>query len=463
MRLKLSQFTIPIHNYPSEGKHILYNTLTRAASSINDDGWKVLRNLPEVPANPAVRQWLEALGKHGFVAPEALNEGELYVQRQEQAKANTDYLDVTLSLIQKCNFGCTYCYQGGAESTHDGSKITKTGANGGVDAEEIVSFLKSQCETRNVKRLHFTAYGGEPLLNKSALLEIVSAMHDYCQARDVRWYFDMISNGSLLTRRTVLELKQYGFVGVQITIDGNRETHNTTRPFRNGRGKQIGAYDIIMKNLEAWAGLIYTDVLCVVSQSNIDAAHELIDTLADKGLAEKRVRIKFSPVSPTYDNDTVEKTALSFAENPQLLNAELEVVDAIAKLEIHAARRGLIEDLRPRGTWCAVMRANGQTITITPDGKIYSCTLFIGRDEKYETGHIRKPECGGLDTLMKSFSYPEGCKKCAYLPICSNCRADALARTGDILGDHSHKAQYDLILPQLIRAHYDLRHRAIQR
>lgn len=76
-----------------------------------------------------------------------------------------------------------------------------------------------------------------------------------------------------------------------------------------------------------------------------------------------------------------------------------------------------------------------------------SCALFIGRDEKYETDHVAKPERGGLDTSLKQFDYPDECKKNPYLPICANFRAKALSQTGDILGANSQKTRYDLTLP----------------
>jgi uncharacterized protein len=454
MKLKLSQFTVLEHDFPQKGWHILYNLLTRNLAKIDDKGWNVLAGLPSVPDDPHAQVWLDALAQGGFVVPAAANEGALHIESLERAKGDTAHLHVTLSLIQKCNFGCTYCYQGGAQSTHDGSKITKAGDSGQIKTDEIQAFLKSQCQQRGVTQLFFTAYGGEPLLNKQALLEIVSAMQVYCRKQGIRWAFDMVSNGSLLNRKTVLELKRYGFVKVQVTIDGNKETHNATRIWQNPKGLSIGTYDIIMRNLERWAGLIRTDVLCVVSKSNISAAHDLIDTLADRGLAKKQVRMMFAPINPTYDNETVAEMAQNFADNPDLLKTELEIVDAIAKLQVYAAQRGLIEDLRPRGTWCAVLRANGQNITITPEGKIYSCALFIGRDEKYSTGDISQDARGGLDALMKTFQYPDECQKCTYLPICANCRADALSTTGDIRGANSYKARYEVILPQLIRAHY---------
>ena len=459
MTFTLSQFTLIVEDYPKPTRHLLYNTLTRALAEVDDEGLSVLQNLPQLPTKADLATWLAALSKHGFIVHQSVDEGEAYVQRLHKAKQNTSHLHVTLSLVQKCNFGCGYCYQGGAQTTHDGSRITHESTEDNIDTEKIIAFLQSECEKRQVKRLHFTAYGGEPLLNKAALIAIVSTMQCYCREKGIQWTFSMVSNGSLLNKKTVMELRRYGFSQVQVTIDGNQETHDASRPWRSDKARALSTYEVIMRNLERWAGLIHTDVLCVVSEGNVYAAHELIETLAEKGLAAKRVRLKFSPVSPTYDADTVAEVSRSFTEDPMLVHTELALIDAITKLQIHAAQRGLIEDLRPQGTWCAVIRANGQNVAITPDGKIYSCALFFGRGEQYTTGHVVQSERGGLDTMMQDFEYPETCRKCVYLPICSNCRADALAKTGNILGVNSYKERYDRLMPQVIKAHYDLEHR----
>ena len=117
----------------------------------------------------------------------------------------------------------------------------------------------------------------------------------------------MVTNGVLLTRKVVEQLLPLGFVQAQITIDGNQETHDASRPFQSGKG----TYSTIMKNLSQYAGLIHTTVLCVLDESRIDAAYELVDTLALKGYSQKRVQMTFSPVMPTYDNETVEASQLS--------------------------------------------------------------------------------------------------------------------------------------------------------
>ena len=111
---KLSQFTIPIHDYPCPGSHVLYQTLTRSTVRIDAQGWQVLSGLPDIPSDPRAQSWLKALAQNEYIVPANLHEGSRYIEKLDAAKNDTHNFHVTLSLIQSCNFGCTYCYQGGA-------------------------------------------------------------------------------------------------------------------------------------------------------------------------------------------------------------------------------------------------------------------------------------------------------------------------------------------------------------
>ena len=208
-----------------------------------------------------------------------------------------------------------------------------------------------------------------------------------------------------------------------------------------------------MKNLSQYAGLIHTNVLCVLDESRINAAYELIDTLAQKGYAQKQVRMTFSPVMPTYDNETIE-AAQSSLDPAQMLMEEKKNAVEVAKLSIYAAKKGLYDDLRPQHTWCAMQRHDGRNITLDPSGKIYTCPTFIGRDKKYEAGHI-SGEIGGIDLVLKEqYTRSEQCLSCRYLPICTDCRADALQQTGEITEANPKEEVYDSIVPLLVKAHY---------
>ena len=144
-----------------------------------------------------------------------------------------------------------------------------------------------------------------------------------------------MTNGVLLTRKIVEKLLPLGFVQAQITIDGNQETHDVSRPFQSGKG----TYSTIMKNLSQYAGLIHTTVLCVLDESRIDAAYELVDTLALEGYPQRRVQMTFSPVTPTYDNETVKAAQLSM-DKVQMLREEKKMTVEVAKLSIYAAKKG---------------------------------------------------------------------------------------------------------------------------
>jgi sulfatase maturation enzyme AslB (radical SAM superfamily) len=108
------------------------------------------------------------------------------------------------------------------------------------------------------------------------VFETAAELHQYCQEQSINFSFGMVTNGINLTRERVQRLVPLGFEHAQVTIDGDRETHNQTRPRRNGEG----SYDCIMGNLREYAGLIKTDILSVVTLERVPAVYHLIDMLS---------------------------------------------------------------------------------------------------------------------------------------------------------------------------------------
>ena len=441
--MKLSQFTVVVNDYPKPDQHLLYNTLSRALIQVDKAELDVLQNLSkDVPTEHQWRTSIEPLRDLGFLVPKEIKEGERflkYLNRSPDQKGGE--VSVTLlTNLQRCPLACGYCYQQG---THDGERLE------GDLSEECLAFIKAQCEKVEAERLFISYYGSEPLSNLKAIVSTAEELKEFCEEKGIYFYFGMVTSGVLLTRKVVETLRPLGFTQAQITIDGNQDTHDASRPFQSGRG----TYATIMKNLAEYAGLIRTDVLCVLDESRIDAAYELIDTLADSGYANRRVRVTFSPVMETNDNEAIAASQL-YADEGQKIAAERKILVEIAKLSIYAAERGLFEDLLPRHTWCAMQRHDGRNFTLEPSGKLYTCTTFIGRDAKYEAGHI-STGFGGIDTVLKeSYQRSEQCLSCRYLPICSDCRVDALHQVGKITESNPKEAEYDLIVPELVKAHY---------
>ena len=441
--MKLSQFTVVVNDYPTTDQHLLYNTLARALIQVDKAEWDVLQNLSkDVPTEHQWHTIIEPLRDQGFLVPKALKEGKRFLEHLNRSpdEKGGEVSVTLLTNLQRCPLACGYCYQQG---THDGERLE------GDLSDECLAFIKGQCEKVEAESLFISYYGSEPLSNQKAIVSTATELKRFCGEQGIRFRFGMVTNGVLLTREVVKTLRPLGFVQAQITIDGNQETHDASRPFQSGKG----TYRTIMKNLAEYAELIRTDVLCVLDESRVDAAYELIDTLADGGYAEKRVRVKFSPGMETNDNETIAASQLYFDEG-QKMAAEREILVEIAKLSIYAAERGLVDDLLPKHTWCAMQRHDGRHFTLEPSGKLYTCPTFIGRDAKYEAGHI-STGFGGIDAVLKeSYQRSERCLSCRYLPICADCRADALHQTGEITEANPKEAEYDLIVPELIKAHH---------
>ena len=442
--MKLSQFTVIVNDYPETDQHLLYNTLSRALIQVDKAEWDVLQDLSKgVPIERQEYALLEPLQDQGFLVPKEIKEGERFLKylNQSSDQKGGEVSVTLLTNLQRCPLACGYCYQQG---THVGGRLE------GDLSDECLAFIKKQCEKVEAERLFVSYYGSEPLSNLKAIVSTATELKRFCGEKGIRFRFGMVTSGVLLTREVVETLRPLGFVQVQITVDGNQQTHDASRPFQSGKG----TYTTIMNNLAEYAGLISTNVLCVLDESRINAAYELVDTLADSGYAERRVRMKFSPVTEINENETIAASQL-YVDEGQKMTAEREILIEIAKLSIYAAERGLVDDLLPKHTWCAMQRHDGRNFTLEPSGKLYTCPIFIGRDEKYEAGSIVEG-FGGIDTVLKeSYQRSEQCLSCRYLPICADCRVDALHQTGEITEANPKEEEYDLIMPELIKAHYN--------
>ena len=223
----------------------------------------------------------EPLRNQGFLVPKEVKEGERfleYLNRSPDQKGGE--VSVTLlTNLQRCPLACGYCYQQG---THVGGRLE------GDLSDECIAFIKGQCEKVEAERLFISYYGSEPLSNRKAIVSTARELKRFCGKKGIRFRFGMVTSGVLLTRKVVETLRPLGFVQAQIT---SRRKSADARCLPPVSEWQRHLCDMIMKNLAEYAGLISTNVLCVLDESRLNAAYELIDTLADSGYAERAVRV----------------------------------------------------------------------------------------------------------------------------------------------------------------------------
>lgn len=134
-------------------------------------------------------------------------------------------LTVSFEITNQCMLSCLHCYN------RSGNDLKRNE----LDDETAI---KIATELRDLKIFSFCFCGGEPLLRYELLIKMANILKETCPN------INMVTNGYLLTREKIIELKKSGIKLIQISMDGAKsETHNYMR------GKE-DSFERIMENLK---------------------------------------------------------------------------------------------------------------------------------------------------------------------------------------------------------------------
>lgn len=222
-----------------KGKYYLYNSFSNCLLNLNDELYSLLRNIN--PGDYIDESLMSSFGENeinyfinNFVFSQ--NDDDL-VEILHNASLSRLYSQRTLVLTicptLNCNFACTYCFE------HN-----KHGGNMSDDVENaIVKFVKNRKKINGTDTIRLTWFGGEPLLCINRIASLTSKLNS------LNIHFaekSLITNGWNFTPEVSKALYDVGINDIQITLDGERERHNSRRPLVNGSG----TYDRILENLD---------------------------------------------------------------------------------------------------------------------------------------------------------------------------------------------------------------------
>src|SRR5262249_9505862 len=142
-------------------------------------------------------------------------------------------LTLTIAPTMACNFACGYCFQG----------LNKPAKKMDPDVQNaIVSFVKAK---KDLKSLGIVWYGGEPLMGKDSIFRLSDLLISYCDKNNINYSAGMVSNAWFLNGEMAAQLYTRRVRWVQVTIDGDRETHDRMRPLTSGHG----TFDRLLDNI----------------------------------------------------------------------------------------------------------------------------------------------------------------------------------------------------------------------
>jgi len=413
-RVKLSKYTIFITDFPAAGKHLAYNTFTRASAVTGRKLKDIIDQLDQpIPQNAVAS--VKKLHKMGILVDVHINEAERVREWYEGIRQNRLLQRFVVLTTYQCNFACTYCIEANGV-VHQPIELDEE------RAEKTANWIINRIRKTGAERVQMTFYGGEPLLNPDAIFYIAGKLHEYAEKNGIIYEFNISTNGSRVTPELVEKLKTLGLVSMKITLDGDKEAHDEKRPFRSGQG----SFDTIIENIEKVADKVTIGTGGNLDEWNVESVPRLFDVLEERGLKEK-VRIDFSPIQPALENA---KTSPAIQECARAkAQSQAGIIEKIIDLKGEALRRGFKTQIEPNYNICG-MDMDGCLLVIDPMGCIYTCPAFVGR-EGFEVGAIEEENLT-CDENLKPRKMPQECLNCKFFPICGGgCRYGAHLEYGD--------------------------------
>jgi uncharacterized protein len=397
MKYKLSMFNYHLkYNNGEATNSYVFNSLSRKLVKVNEYNNSLIDSLDESLIQP--------LSKIGIIVEADCDEIEQLETIITQKKYEQRRLMMTIIPTNACNFRCIYCYQSENDCFMDEStKIS------------LMKWLDKNLRFYNEMSLSW--FGGEPLLCKDLILEILKEVKMLCKKHKVAMISSITTNGYLLNNDTFQKLVANGMLFYQITLDGNESIHNLQRPHKT----ESDSYTTIINNLEMISRLprnIRFEVGLRINLSGLmerKEVYKFIDYIAQIFNTDKRFVIIWQWVRD-WGGKRIQKYDVKKIVGES--NA------CIAYME-YAKNKGLKNvDLISTTTGtdsCEAFFRNGYVINY--DGNVYKCAMCIEDKKNNCIGYISKSGEMIIDLSkerkwLKREYIEEKCKKCIYLPMC---------------------------------------------
>jgi uncharacterized protein len=405
-----------LYTFAVKGDHgfHLYSSFTGAFLQFEPESISLIESLLEQEYSSLYadenRELIEKLYQHGFLTHSHESEIEKINKRRHDGYVGNEIKSrsFVVALSLDCNFRCSYCYQEISRS-RDRSRVSAQ------TCKRLIEYIGNDFNHGIVKH-HITWFGGEPLLETKLITEITREIASIIGLEN--FSAGMITNGYLLTERAIQNLKASKCDEMQITIDGNRERHNSLRHTVANEG----TFDIIMQNIaNAVKNGVNVNIRINIDKDDMFAFKDVLNACDEMGLANKLI---------------VGIAATRYYETSKIFDSR-EFSKIYAEFYRELSKRGYWKSLTlPAVHSASCYMFSKNSINISPDGDFVPCIEEIGDHS------TTAPSLGNInDTFnpeIKRFhnetswvkDIPTKCLDCRILPLCfGGCPREKIGRT----------------------------------
>ena len=423
-----------IHKFKQGGKCFVLDVNTGAVHIVDELVYDLvddnrLRSKEELVADFGAKYGADVVEEAYEELQELVAEGILYTEDQYEDIAHSsmddrDYIKaVCLNIIHACNLRCKYCFADEGEyNGHKGKMSLET-------AKKAIDYVVKRSGPR--KNIEIDLFGGEPTMMMDTIKEIIA----YARENEAKWNkrirFTMTTNATLLTDE-MMDYMDKELENIILSIDGRKEVNDKVRIRFDGKG----SYDQILPNIKKMVAKrdktkAHT-VRGTFTRENLDF-YEDVKMMVDEGFRE----ISIEPVV-LEDGHPL---ALRKEDLPKIFESYDKLYDELVQKKAEGKEYNFYHfkvDLN--GGPCVYKRISGcgagfEYVAITPQGEVYPCHQFVGKEE-YKLGSIYDDSYNadlGMSFKKAHIYNKPKCRNCWARFYCSGgCQANNIAFNNDI-------------------------------
>lgn len=372
------------YNYivPDGEKTIFFNGITECFFEISKNNAATYKEIIQNPSlyYDSFPSFIEKMRDKGFIVDDEVDEEKLLEHKYDDTRSESVYHIMILPTYQ-CNLRCWYCVQ-----EHQDLSMSKE------TVEKLKILLKQKINDDRIKLVRLSWFGGEPLLGYDIIIELTSFVKQLTTLAKKTFICDITTNGTLLNKNRIEALHQAGVTTYQITIDGDKNTHDSIK-ILSGES----AYEKTLENIN----IITETTKCTL---RFNYTHEnlkpesIIDDIKSKIKPKNRANITFM----------IYKV---WQEAQNLINdSEVRrIVDLSEKIGI-----------KPHLPTCNLCYADCANFNcIFPNGKVEKCdneSPLAAKGSIVDGEIIWNGDTRAHTPAFKNPAFP--CRKCEYVPIC---------------------------------------------